>query len=375
MSHSSRRVGFTLVELLVVIAIIGTLVALLLPAVQAVRGNARTAECSNNMRQLGIAAIGYDTAKGELPGFAQFVKRGSNRWATASYDSSSNKFLVGEVANPSTAQILKTTGFSWGTVLLPRLERNDIWDQITNPPDASGLVPIPKVAVLVCPSDQEALSQPDFPALSYSANTGAWDRASNGDFLGDTKENGVFHNLADSQRGLGVRKAPSSRLGGITDGTSTTLMFAENLNKSYFPATPGGQPLFSFLGVADGSLPSEQQLGFVWVANNTPQPGNNLINQERINGNEQSLIDFTPDAPRFARPASGHGSGFNAIFCDGHGQFIRDNIDYVVYQQLMTPIGRKCIDPTDTSPNPPSGPTAAAITIFRSAPPLAESSY
>ncbi len=93
-----NRTGFTLVELLVVIAIIGVLVALLLPAVQAAREAGRRSQCSNNLRQLGLAAHNFHDTYKKLP--------------------SSNR--------ASTTSTVRSSGF---TFLLPFIEQKNIYDQ------------------------------------------------------------------------------------------------------------------------------------------------------------------------------------------------------------------------------------------------------
>src|SRR5262245_24857497 len=105
---SFRRVdkAFTLVELLVVIAIIGTLVSLLLPAVQSAREASRRMKCQNNLKQFGLALLNYhDTYQRMPPAYwTGFQKFGNN---------------------PPT---FGTPGWGWGALLLPRLEQKALYD-------------------------------------------------------------------------------------------------------------------------------------------------------------------------------------------------------------------------------------------------------
>ena len=97
-----HRIGFTLVELLVVIAIIGVLVALLLPAIQAAREAAQRAQCTNNLKQLGLAALNYESARKEFPAGHRMTRIGNN---------------------------IDSLG-SWVTQLMPYLEEGNLFSQI-----------------------------------------------------------------------------------------------------------------------------------------------------------------------------------------------------------------------------------------------------
>lgn len=114
-SPSNRR-GFTLVELLVVIAIIGVLVGLMLPAVQNVRESARRMQCSNHLRQLGLAMQNYHSAYKQFPpGYVSQVTRDGNGPETAKIDP-----LTWDAA----------PGWGWGAALLPQLEQSGLAGQI-----------------------------------------------------------------------------------------------------------------------------------------------------------------------------------------------------------------------------------------------------
>ena len=377
----ARVFGFTLVELLVVIAIIGTLVAILLPAVQGARARAAQLNCLNNLRNLGQAL--FDLASRSphdaLPGYVQPVQRNDKTYVelrglgTARANLTESFFASTTVVDP--AQARQRSRISWAARILPQLERQDIWDRLVDGTGFPGLTPaeqasnaVRPITLFLCPADGELTSGRQNAGLSYVANTGAWDwRPGTSQFeandllanstpppaRGDTKDNGLFqnHSLGNTRGSLA-----------ISNGTSTTLLLAENIHKN-------GD--YSWLGVPF-DRGGEQEFGMVWVVNTRPQgtAPDDLTDQARFGAEPD--VNFRHDVPFYCRPSSRHPAGvFNVIYADSHGNSLDPSLDYIVYQQLMTANGAKCVDPAAHTPIPAGG----AIDTFRKAPLLSEADF
>jgi prepilin-type N-terminal cleavage/methylation domain-containing protein len=255
------RTAFTLVELLVVIAIIGLLIALLLPAVQAARESARRGQCTNNLRQLGLAIQNHESSRRVLPaGYRSGPQRGA---APSLVDSASGD------ASP---------GWGWGALLLPYLEEAPLaasidLDQPLWRPEFREPIRT-TVASYLCPSDPgdrapfvvtdaqrnpvTPLGQPvEVARSSYVASHGqesCWGdcgAATDATVFTDIYQgttNVVVHNgdVAKVADGPFYRNS-ATRLRDVTDGLSRTIFLGEHAStlsdKTWVGVVPGATTL------------------------------------------------------------------------------------------------------------------------------------
>ncbi|RIK87190.1 MAG: hypothetical protein DCC67_02145 [Planctomycetota bacterium] len=324
---STTRRGFTLVELLIVIAIIGVLMGLLIPAVQAARERARQATCTNNQKQLAMAMVSVATSgKGGFPGWADEIKLATNQ-----------KMVV-----------------PWTVKLLAPLDEQTLRDQLLANDGTFNYNQPPKLEIFVCPSN--AGTNPKVGSLTYVVNSGMPDPAElDAGMSSDLKANGVCH---DQRTG---RMGPTVQLGkDVKDGANSTLLLAENVHKDeqigstlctwlaplqQQPITQPGKPFTA--AMVNIVLNPEQRFGMVWplpsLSNAPAGPGPKdfqPINRDLRQGAAASR-PYSDEGTAFARPASEHPELFIAAFCEGNARDIRENIDFRVYQQLMTPDGLK----------------------------------
>ncbi len=212
-----RRAGFTLIELLVVIAIIAVLIALLLPAVQAAREAARRAQCTNNLKQIGLALHNYHDAIQAFP--------------------------PGLVSRPDPTTGDNTgPGWGWASMILPSIEQGSLFNatNFSLPIEVAGnaTARLTKINAYICPSD--ASFQPQFTVYDDSTSNTALgnpicDVASSNyvGCVGSGDPSSLYpYNPTDDPpgrdngNGLFFRNR-SVRIAEITDGTSQTIAVGE----------------------------------------------------------------------------------------------------------------------------------------------------
>jgi len=218
-----QSAGFTLVELLVVIAIIGILVALLLPAVQAAREASRRASCINNLKQLGLSLLNYESAKKSLP---------PGQMAEFSAPDPANK----KYGNYFSVQVQILSYFEEESVRqlfqLTYDPANPDGAYVYSPRNVAAANALPNL--MLCPTESQRGQPGDGGWSNYHANAGSWAQLKGWD--------GVFGALVTEE---GIKPLPALRLSKIIDGTSKTAAFAEvvnGLSPDRAPTT-GGDPL------------------------------------------------------------------------------------------------------------------------------------
>lgn len=330
-----RHTGFTLVELLVVIAIIGILVGLLLPAVQAAREAGRRTACQNNLRQLGLAVIGFESRRQRFPG--------------------SQELLLPDPRVSHTDASGYNKAASWMAVLLEDLDRADLGERWASAQvDRTNQVLYPSLEFAACPSAPDVLGL--VGRTSYVANAGFMPRSwadgaplSDPTFLRHAQipGNGIF---------LDRITLPDRKVTGADcrDGMSNTILLSENLVATTWWSTGPLDP--SAEGPFHGrTVTSNARFGntFVWCyasesgaapdalyGTNPPvmvAPQSPVDPRMKINGEKVTHAPGSPVFAEVARPSSNHSGVVNMVFADGNVRTVSDNLEYHVYQQLMTP--------------------------------------
>jgi prepilin-type N-terminal cleavage/methylation domain-containing protein/prepilin-type processing-associated H-X9-DG protein len=368
LSYRRFRVrGFTLIELLVVIAIIAVLIALLLPAVQSAREAARRAQCTNNLKQMALAALNFESAQSQLPpGYGPQPIAPTQ--ASASAGRANPKVLI--LPYLEGGNTFNAFNLQWGLNLFG----------LTTEPNytAQGQV----INSLVCPSDGNTVKGGTAPALAgysnYMCSTGGTAAQLYGGTFANEETNqtflGIFNvSLNETAPASTIFASPNPNfalvtnkvtMASIIDGTSNTGMFAETTMSPYanlgYPAYAQGGipytrfPVFEWTGTWSNQIYPNgcQNWSSSQVAAALPYRGGEWYRNVPLTANYSHTItpNFTMNDcinsgfnGEHGAARSYHPGGANGAFADGSVHFFKNSINPTTWFALGTRAGGEVV--------------------------------
>jgi prepilin-type N-terminal cleavage/methylation domain-containing protein/prepilin-type processing-associated H-X9-DG protein len=346
-----RRTGFTLVELLTVIAVISVLMGLLLPAVQKAREAANRAKCSNNLRQIGLAALNFESAHRALPRGGEHIVLAFNDGSTTA------NYKAQDLQSPL-------------TLILPYVEQGQLAEgydfrarynqTAANAAVATGVPPL-----FFCPTnplrgdrlngnrDSAGFGCADYTTLSYvqinsdgSPSTGYWPSATTG--------RQYSHNLYTKFSSADATVSPAKtvqldsvahfgqvdalygcpKIEEIADGSSSTILFVEDTGQNELMMTPSNAYYDPIAGAA--SRP------WRWANPDIASGLSRKLNNNRgasyatPDPNGDGCTWVQADCGPNSEPFSFHGNGVHMVFADGHVAYVRDSLPTAMLRALAT---------------------------------------
>ena len=332
-----KNPGFTLVELLVVIAIIGTLVGLLLPAVQAAREAARRTQCGNNMRQLGLASLNYESSKKKLPA-SLIVGLGLPPGGS------------GQPGSPYPGNV-----HSWVPQLLAFMEESNLagsynlkfpWFSspaiVPGTPDNQTLLKT-AIAGLICPSSPTGASRTVSGTYNFSVSfpyqgLAVTDYATNSSinpgaitffgYASSVTQPQLYSAMRPQLDGAGIRPllaadpVNASRIAEVIDGMTKTILLCESAGRPDFFIGRIKQTSRQLNDGGWGHHENDYGLDGAVSKTSNSSPGNFVINAH----NDNETYAFHP-------------TGATHVMADGSVKFLAEDITPTIYAALITEAG------------------------------------